>query len=96
MRRRDRRRTGPRRASRAVGHALDVVAHIASITWRSLFGTAAALCGVAGLLLAFGRSADSYGFVLVAMLVATIATCAAALALRVETDPDPFDLEVTP
>jgi uncharacterized membrane protein len=96
VRQRDQRRTGPRRVSRAVGHAVDVVAHVASIAWRSLFGTAAALCAVAGLLLAFGRGADSYGFILVAMLVATIATCAAVLALRVETDPDPYDLEVTP
>ena len=96
MRRRDRRRAEPRRATRAVGHALDVVAHIASIAWRSLFVTASALCAVAGLLLAVGRRADSYGFVLIAMLVATVATCAAVLALRVETDPDPFDLEVTP
>ena len=96
MRRRDLRGVGPRRATRTVRHALDVVAHVASTAWRSLFGTAAALCGVAGLLLAFGRSADSYGFVLVAMLIATIATCAAVLALRVETDPDLYDLEVTP
>lgn len=96
MRRRDRRGSGPRRVSRAVGHGLDVVAHVASISWRSLFGTAAALCAVSGLLLAVGRRADSYGFVLVAMLVATVATFAAVLALRVETSPDPFDLEVTP
>jgi hypothetical protein len=60
-----------------------------------LFGTAAALCVVAGLLLAVGRRADSYGFVLVAMLVASLATAAAVLALRVETDPDPYELEVT-
>jgi len=96
VRRPDRRRVRPRRDTQLVGHAVDVVAHVASIAWRSLFGTAAALCGVAGLLLAFGRGADSYGFLLVAMLVATIATSAAVLALRVETDPDPYDLEVTP
>jgi len=51
---------------------------------------------VAGLMKAIGREADSYGFVLIAMVIATLATFTAILALRVETDPDPYDLEVTP
>ena len=81
---------------RRLAVAADTVAHLASIVWRSLFGTAAALCVVAGLMKAIGREADSYGFVLVAMVIATIATFTAILALRVETGADPYDLEVTP
>jgi len=82
--------------TRRLAVVADTVAHLASIVWRSMFGTAAALCVVAGLMKAIGREADSYGFVLIAMVIATLATFTAILALRVETDPDPYDLEVTP
>ena len=96
MARRERRRATPGRLVGSWHTAADVVAHLASTVWRSLFGTAAALCVVAGVLDAVGRTGDSYSFILIAALLAALATSAALLALRVETDPDPYDPEVTP
>lgn len=81
------------RLLRPVSWLLDAAGHVGSVVWRSLFGTAAAFCLAGGVLYALGRQGDSYAVVLIAGALGAVATFFGLLALRVEPDTDPFDLE---
>jgi hypothetical protein len=78
----------------AVTRPLDWLGHAASVLWRSVFITAAALAGLAGLLHALGRVADAYSAMLVAGALGAVGTALGVVALRVEPDAAPSDAEV--
>ena len=77
---------------RPEGQLLDVAVRPASIVWRSLFATAAAMCVVAGALHGLGRVNDAYALVLVAGALGAAGSLFGLLALRVETATDPYDI----
>jgi hypothetical protein len=81
------------RAGSVVTRPLDWAGHVGAVVWRSLFGTAAALCLAAGILHAIGRVDDAYAAMLVAGALGAVATFFGLLALRVEPDTTPIDAE---